>query len=1228
MKNALLSVVLLLAAGLAFAQDPSDTIADGGSATIAQGADTKHTKGLGYRCAGAATITVTNDKGDTDGVLWRLVEARHGTVTVDISDCGFETFAFAGGLVADGDGRVILKASSSLRTVYFGSTYSSTVLPYDVAQFEVQVEGVKTTDVDIVFKDRFAILRTPVGYDWSIASDSYLTLADANSSANGYPTGPGDLLAKYYDANGVLDVGPDGLDLKEVQILAPNALTAGKTLKLGGSVSAKIYLCYYNDWWSIWGAKGNETERAKEAMRIKFNILLDGEKTALNTGDANCVHIDGDVSGTGKVNITAGGKEYSKIYFDGKYAVTGPLSSGQTPSSFVRLVFTNPEGYLGDATTAAATVKLTALQGLVYDLQGDGPYTANLASLTVPAQSTSGGKTYSNTNAAVAVSANTVLSATAFDGMVKVEDGLERIAFPGAARLYAGSTVYLASVADGNVDLSTFGDIELTRIVVPNGGNISFNDNLSGLTVEVEAGGTAVLGGLENDVGVTCAAGGRVEISDEGWMKTMDDDILMWLDATRAPTSTNLYAQVEKSGFKVGDVVTYKRPTGETVSSIDNWSDWREGRGGRFYNNTYENASSGFWLPNYADFYPHLMQDGPGGKAYVSLYAGNESCRFHQVSWPDRVNPKFAVMVFGSQHGGGSSLLYFSTKEYMGRDRSAASNPITTNATLKAGYVWVDGEAVDPTETGFSGGWQVVSLKIDKSVGGLGFSNTYTGTGRDSGNQNYGEILFFKNELTEAERQGVERYLARKWGIAYKGPAARSKVSANGEGTLKLDVPTELGGGFAGTLETSDGAGITFAFNPIPGEEAVTTAGDPAAWFDANYPGAFMMSTTTKHPLNVGRWYDRQGVGADGSVADGTLVAHYYNADARAPSLQKKTLADGVEVNWLDFSNVYGFEKKSDSALAENDVVQGNMLRFGKMPDNLPQTPVTVETRTIFIVQDSSKGGGTPILTKTSGDKALLQQRYSSGDLSLGAAALAAKPIWSGNSVTYFSDGATYLNGERVDGATQGFTGGPELLTGVAGPDKSFDVGCFGYYSATENQPYADLGEILGEVIAYDTALTDAQREDVEAYLMWKWLRRIRTGYDPIEGLSRATLSGAGSVTLSSLGATLPAFADGFAGRVTVSATELGFAGAGGALTAAYDFKGASVTFPAEVTVRVSGDLADGVYDLVKAGSIAPGTTFTAVYDGEEEVRLTLVNTGTALKLTVDKCGGLFIMFW
>lgn len=1230
-KTALSFVLSFIAGGLLAETNPSITIADGGSAEVAQGAEAAHTKGLGYRCQGAATITVTNAGGATDGTLWRLVEARSGTVTVDISGCGFETFAFAGGLVADGAGKVILKATSALKTVYFGSNFSSPALPYAVAPFEVQVDGVKTTDVKLVFRNRFALMSVPSDdYDWSVAAQSYLTFADAGSSKNAAPTGPGDLLAKYYDADGVLDVGPDGLNLKEVQVLSPNALTAGKTLKLGGSASVKIYLCYYNDWWSNWGTKGGETDRAKDGMQVKFNIFLDGSNTALNAADANCVHLSGDVYGTGKVSLTSGGKEYSRIYFDGKYAVTGPIVSDKVPGTFMQVVFTNPEGYLGDATTSSASVSLTSMQGLVYDLAGEGPYTASIGSLTVPATSTSGGKTYANTNVTVSVSANTSLTATSFDGVVKVEEGVGRIAFPRAARLYAGPVAYLATVASGDVDLSSFGDIAITGIVVPNGGEFSFGSNLSGITVEVEDGGRAVLAGLTNDVSVSCAAGGRVEVTDQGWMRSMDDDILMWLDATRATTSTNIYAQVEKSGFKVGDVVTYAHPdSGEAVASVDNWSDWREGRTGSFYNRTYVNASSSYWLPNYASYYPHMMYDGPGGKPYLSLYGGNTSCRMHGVDWPGGVKPKFAVMVFGSQHGGGSAVLAFTTKDYMGRDGSSAANPITTNAALKAGCVWVDGEAVDPTETGFSGGWQVISVDLGgKSVSGLGYSHAFTGSGHDSGNQNYGEIIFFRQVPDDGTRQNVERYLARKWGIAYKGPSAQARVSASGEGTLVLGVPTVLGGGFAGSLETADGASVEFSLNPIPGEEAVTAAGTPSAWFDANYPGAFAMSSTKAHPLNVARWYDRRGVADDGSVADGTLTAHYFS-DNRGPSRQVRTLEDGTELNWIDFSNEqYGFDSKSSGA-TEYDQVAGNMLRFGTTPDNLVQAVTQVAAKSVFIVEDSSKGGGSPILTTINSEKTGLEARYTKTTCqSKTAAQLAALPIWAGNSATYFSDGGTYLNGGRVDGAVQGLTGAPELVAAVAGPDKGFQIGCFGYYSATDATTELGKGEIIGEVIAYDAVLGDDEREDVEAYLMWKWLRRIRAGYDPAEGLSRATLSGAGSVTLSSLNAALPAFADGYSGRVSVTAADLAFAGANGELVCGYDFKDGTVTFPAEVTIHVSGDLTDGEYDLVKAGSIAPGTVFTAVYDDDRDVRLKLTDTGTALRLTVSKSGGLFIMFW
>ena len=59
------SLFALTSSGVNF----SDTIADGGSVTVAQGEKTKHAAGLGFKCEGAATITMTNADGVTDGTL-------------------------------------------------------------------------------------------------------------------------------------------------------------------------------------------------------------------------------------------------------------------------------------------------------------------------------------------------------------------------------------------------------------------------------------------------------------------------------------------------------------------------------------------------------------------------------------------------------------------------------------------------------------------------------------------------------------------------------------------------------------------------------------------------------------------------------------------------------------------------------------------------------------------------------------------------------------------------------------------------------------------------------------------------------------------------------------------------------------------------------------------------------------------------------------------------------
>ena len=201
-----------------------------------------------------------------------------------------------------------------------------------------------------------------------------------------------------------------------------------------------------------------------------------------------------------------------------------------------------------------------------------------------------------------------------------------------------------------------------------------------------------------------------------------------------------------------------------------------------------------------------------------------------------------AVMVFGSQNGGGCALLGgyegngiwqsgitygtgVSTNPACGGNfpRGVSSNYDLTN-TIFSTYrdTWVDGTQVNPTDTAPNGSWQIVSF----NGGGSYFRAIGNGKNQSySGGQNYGEFLIFTNKaLTVAQRQTVENYLAMKWGLtsalAAKGPvtvAAGATVkgavaNVTGAGTWELDLPETrlaLDGSFAGSI--AGGGEITVA---------------------------------------------------------------------------------------------------------------------------------------------------------------------------------------------------------------------------------------------------------------------------------------------------------------------------------------------------------------------------------------------------------------------------------
>lgn len=191
---------------------------------------------------------------------------------------------------------------------------------------------------------------------------------------------------------------------------------------------------------------------------------------------------------------------------------------------------------------------------------------------------------------------------------------------------------------------------------------------------------------------------------------------------------------------------------------------------------------------------------------------------------------------------------------------------------------FLDGEQVDPRTTRQKAGWQLFACDYKDILPGAdnfyrsGFGETLKGA---QGGDWLGEALVFTNQLQEAERVAIERYLLAKWNLPQlKGPVPRVKgtafalaagtsvsvageagtvtpplaftgagdVAKTGEGVLALGPSDGLAfaGGFAweaGALRLQGGrlpalaigSGETYAFTSHMGSPAPSAAGDAAS---------------------------------------------------------------------------------------------------------------------------------------------------------------------------------------------------------------------------------------------------------------------------------------------------------------------------------------------------------------------------------------------------------------
>ena len=570
---------------------------------------------------------------------------------------------------------------------------------------------------------------------------------------------------------------------------------------------------------------------------------------------------------------------------------------------------------------------------------------------------------------------------------------------------------------------------------------------------------------------------------------------------------------------------------------------------------------------------------------------GNRRIKLLKGSSYGYVKPAFAIMVFGSQFGGGKAVIANESKYFQRggeiaadtHDRIPVSNSIFANADIAT---WVNGTSVNPAERGLSGGWEILSFDTaGETVHGLGF-NGAVGTTTNSKGQNYGEVLLFSETPTAEERIAAEKYLAKKWGLIkdYKDDTSLPELRIAGNGSVVLKDDFAVSGSFSGSVDLN-GKSIVMSEEPLPPGDSVVGGTAPLAWFDPEAPG--MMEINGR---KVNYILDRMRGDEDG--------APVLNSSGRPPLVISESRGFGPSRKWLDYSPYNFWDEKNYN--------YGRTMRLNKLP-TLNITVVPLSARTVFLVQDSVKGGGTPFLSAVGGSGDLIPRLTQWPSMSPDP----GLPVWRGTTASIFADGgATYLDGREIDGAVEGFQGRPELLTAVG--NRNFTLGTFAYYDYLDLVvDKVDAGEVQGEIIVYDKVLEDDVRKSIEAYLMWKWMGVARDGYSVSENM---TLTGNGSVTIASKDQ-MPKFDAQFTGAAAFGESAFDFTVNGdGSVSGAVDMGAAAISFPAACTANVSfaDGMKVGVYPLIKGGEIASETSWT----------LNLVNGGSR-KAVISQNGGM-----
>ncbi len=703
--------------------------------------------------------------------------------------------------------------------------------------------------------------------------------------------------------------------------------------------------------------------------------------------------------------------------------------------------------------------------------------------------------------------------------------------------------------------------------------------------------------------------------------------VALWFDASVAE-SIGLYPDAENP---------------ETKGDYPLIMSWHDRRGADFSDNYLFNGRS-FIQDKYPitlnssdrhpEVYPFVVTNGLNDLAYVSMGVYNDASQGKRrlmmtsankvaesgVTWAasSSQSAAYAILVFGSQNGGGDAI-FGTTTSGLKRSSHDKDSPFfgeEADFAMFTNGVETTGNTATP-----NGDWQILSVDFDTTQKIDSFGTIKGDAYGNCGGQNYAEVLLFSEKPTDDERKACEMYLAQKWGLplpenyASTGHVAKPgeiipPVNLHGRGSVTLAANAEIQGGFQGSINVSSDAKMIVAHNAPPGEEAVPSEGR-ILWLDPDFSGSVAL-TVKLHDENDKRinfLYPRTETEIETSHAmrgaDGRPGAD------RCPWTNRVARGYGPERTWLEFSN---FDTSIDTS--------GNTLRYQNPIVESKHTydPIgdtngdDVEDKIVhegFMVLDTSLGGGTPI-----GVNVGMYETHRG----LGTNYL--DPIWPAEN----RRPATRLDNVPV-GTSDGFNGRPEVFSftfKVAWP-----AAFFGAYSDGNKEMSEGGREIIGESVFFSRQLEDSERASLAAYLAYKWFGKVLPGYSE---LSQMTISGSGNINVSA-GSKVPKVSDDFTGTLDFTDGEFSFTlntrstpQVAEAIVVPCDVK-----LPKDCVIRVNCEETQkpkaGLYPLITAKSLTGCENCTLIFTpAADDVKTRILVNDDTICLSVGGQGAIIIV--